>query len=40
MHIFNIYVTYLQSVEMIQWKLYEELISQSNALSTIIYQGQ
>ena len=29
MHIFNIYVTYLQSVEKIQWKLYEELISQS-----------
>ena len=28
MHIFNIYVTYLQSVEKIQWKLYEELISQ------------
>ena len=29
MHIFNIFVTYLQSVEKIQWKLYEELISQS-----------
>ena len=29
MHIFNMSVTYLQSVEKIQWKLYEELISQS-----------
>ena len=37
MHIFNMSVTYLQSVEKIQWKLYEELISQKYALSTIIY---
>ena len=29
MHIFNISVTYLQSDEKIQWKLLEELISQS-----------
>ena len=29
MHIFNLPVTYLQSVVTIQWKLYEELISQS-----------
>ena len=29
MHIFIMYVTYLQSAEKIQWKLYEELISQS-----------
>ena len=29
MHIFNMSVTYLQSVEQIQWKLQEELISQS-----------
>ena len=29
MHIFNISVTYLQSVEKIQWKLQEELISQN-----------
>ena len=28
MQIFNISVTYLQSVEKIQWKLQEELISQ------------
>ena len=29
MHIFNMSVTYLQTVEKIQWKLLEELISQS-----------
>ena len=29
MHIFNMSVTYLQIVEKIQWKLLEELISQS-----------
>ena len=29
MHIFNMSATYLQSVEKIQWKLWEELISQS-----------
>ena len=29
MHIFNMYVTYLPSVKKIQWKLLEELISQS-----------
>ena len=29
MHIFNMSVTYLQSVKKIQWKLLEELISQS-----------
>ena len=29
MHIFNTSATYLQNVEKIQWKLYEELISQS-----------
>ena len=29
MHIFSMSVTYLQSVEKIQWKLQEELISQS-----------
>ena len=29
MHIFNMSVTYLQSVEKIQWKLQEKLISQS-----------
>ena len=29
MHIFNMSVTYLQNVKKIQWKLYEELISQS-----------
>ena len=29
MHIFIMSVTYLQSVEKIQWKLQEELISQS-----------
>ena len=29
MHIFNISVTYLQNAEKIQWKLLEELISQS-----------
>ena len=29
MHIFNMGVTYLQSVEKIQWKLQKELISQS-----------
>ena len=29
MHIFNISVTYLQSAEKFQWKLLEELISQS-----------
>ena len=29
MHIFNMSVTYLQSVEKVQWKLKEELISQS-----------
>ena len=29
MHIFNMSVIYLQSVEKIQWKLEEELISQS-----------
>ena len=29
MHILNINVTYLQSVEKSQWKLLEELISQS-----------
>ena len=29
MHIFNMSVTYLQNAEKIQWKLYEELISQS-----------
>ena len=28
MHIFNMSVIYLQIVEKIQWKLYEELISQ------------
>ena len=28
MHIFNMSLTYLQSVEKIQWKLYEELTSQ------------
>ena len=26
MHIFNISITYLPSVEKIQWKLYEELM--------------
>ena len=29
MHIFNMSVTYLHSIEKIQWKLWEELISQS-----------
>ena len=29
MHIFNMAGTYLQSVETIQWKLLEEMISQS-----------
>ena len=29
MHIFSVSVTYLQSAEKIQWKLYEELTSQS-----------
>ena len=29
MHIFNMSVTNLQSVEKIQWKLWEEFISQS-----------
>ena len=29
MHIFNMSVTYQQSVKKIQWKLLEELISQS-----------
>ena len=29
MHIFNMSFTYLQIVEKIQWKLLEELISQS-----------
>ena len=29
MHIFSMSVTYLQSAEKIQWKLLEELISQS-----------
>ena len=29
MHIFNMSVTYLQNAEKIQWRLYEELISQS-----------
>ena len=29
MHIFNMSVAYLQSAEKIQWKLLEELISQS-----------
>ena len=28
MHIFNMSITYRQSIEKIQWKLYEELISQ------------
>ena len=36
MHIFNMSATYLQNAEKIQWKLQEELMSQS-ALSTIIY---
>ena len=29
MHIFNMSVTYLQNAEKIEWKLYEELTSQS-----------
>ena len=29
MHIFIMFVTYMQSVKKIQWKLLEELISQS-----------
>ena len=29
MHIFNMYVTYLQNAEKIQWKLLEQLISQN-----------
>ena len=29
MHIFNMFVIYLQSIQKMQWKLYEELISQS-----------
>ena len=29
MNIFNISVTYLQSIQKIQWKLWEELIAQS-----------
>ena len=29
MHVSNMSLTYMQSVEKIQWKLYEELISQS-----------
>ena len=29
MHIFHMSITYLQSVEKIQWKFWEELISQS-----------
>ena len=39
MHIFNMAVTYLQSVEKIQWKLQDKLISQYT-LSTIIYKVQ
>ena len=38
MHIFNISVTYLQSVEKIQWKLEEELVDFTTyVISSIIY---
>ena len=39
MHVFIMSVTYLQSAEKIQWKLQEELISQSMPY-TIIYLTQ
>ena len=35
MHIFNMSVTYMQIIEKIQWKLKEELISQSMHYQTL-----
>ena len=35
MHIFNMYVTYLQNAEKIQWKLQEELVSQRMPFQTL-----
>ena len=38
MHIFNMSVTYLQNVKKIQWKLYEELISQSMPYQPLFFR--
>ena len=40
MHIFNMCVTYLQNAEKIQWKLLEELISQSVLYQPLFTKGQ